>query len=76
MGHQIISEVSAGNCRLTQCSCGRGAFQVGKKVMLISSGEAAQIAAMFGGSTATSTPAMELNRLTDGKSWADFKPCN
>jgi hypothetical protein len=79
MGHQIENQTSAGDCRLTQCSCGRSALQMGKRTFLLSAREVGQMAAVFGylrkdSPAALETPAMELNRITGEKKWADFSP--
>jgi hypothetical protein len=79
MGHQIEKQTSVGNCRLTQCSCGRSALQVGKRTFLLSAREVGQMAAVFASlgkdtPSVPGTPAMELNRIMGEKKWADFSP--
>lgn len=75
MGHQIEQKFSAGNCQLTQCSCGCGALKVKDKVILLSSADISEIAKLFSGLGSSSIkPALteKLNRLTGGQSWTDF----
>jgi hypothetical protein len=79
VGHQIEKQTSVGDCRLTQCSCGRSALQVGKRTFLLSAREVVQMAGVFealwkDSAAAPETPAMELNRILGEKKWADFSP--
>jgi hypothetical protein len=77
MGHQIEHRVTLGNCELTQCSCGRSALKIKDKVLLLSSGEVAAIAGIFGAIEPGKTPAgsdlaAKLSWLSNGKQWKDF----
>lgn len=77
MGHQIEHQAAVGNCQLTQCSCGRSALRIKDKVILLSGSEVGELSGIFGSlqekkDTGTSSLAVKLSWLTDGKKWEDF----
>ncbi len=77
VGHSIERQFSAGQCHLSQCSCGRGALKLNNKTILLSAEEIKAMTKLFSSlaaETAVPLPGLvdQLNRLTDSGKWEEF----
>ena len=79
MGHQIEYRFTSGDCRLTQCSCGRSALEMKGRTFLLSAREVEALAGIFAArrqEREESRKALveQMGRLTGGPDWERFTP--